>query len=169
MLLVSEREGGDARRRSTQLTFAGYEAAGQIRGSVTRSPTNCTTRWTQRAAERLPELLLPKATLVDTEGRAARRLPVPKAAGQAEREDRELLDRLADARPGRPRPGRGPAVPRLAAPRLAPAARLDPRRPGAAARPTPGGRRGRLGGGRPREEHPVPPRPAGDGTAGTQE
>ncbi|MFF0747641.1 caspase family protein [Streptomyces sp. NPDC004267] len=85
-----------ARRRGTLLTFAGYEAAGGIRGSVARVADELHDALDPAGRERLRELLLRMVTLVDAEGRAARRrLPVPETAGDA---DRELLDRLADAR-----------------------------------------------------------------------
>ena len=88
-----------ARRRGTQLTFAGYEAAGGIRGSVAQVADELHDALDPAGRQRLRELLLRMVTLVDAEGRTARRrLPVPEAEGEVEREDRELLDRLADAR-----------------------------------------------------------------------
>ncbi|MGW5419729.1 caspase, EACC1-associated type [Streptomyces sp. NPDC003943] len=85
-----------ARRRGTLLTFAGYEAAGGIRGSVARVADELHDALDAAGRERLRELLLRMVTLVDAEGRAARRrLPVPETEGDA---DRELLDRLADTR-----------------------------------------------------------------------
>ncbi|MFE2264899.1 caspase, EACC1-associated type [Streptomyces griseosporeus] len=88
-----------ARRRGTLLTFAGYKATGGIHGSVARVADELYDALDPAGRERLRELLLRMVTVVDTEGRTARRrLPVPEAEGEAEREDRELLDRLADAR-----------------------------------------------------------------------
>ncbi|MGA5428222.1 caspase, EACC1-associated type [Streptomyces koyangensis] len=88
-----------ARRRGTQLTFAGYEAAGGIRGSVARVADELYGALDRADRERLRDLLLRMVTLVDTEGRAARRrLPVPQGGGEAECAERELLGRLAEAR-----------------------------------------------------------------------
>ncbi|MEU8541903.1 caspase family protein [Streptomyces sp. NPDC048717] len=107
-----------ARRRGTLLTFAGYEASGGIRGSVARVADELYDALDEPGRARLRELVLRMVTLVDTEGRAARRrLPIPEPEPEPERTedpqappeptpplpdrsltDRALLDRLADAR-----------------------------------------------------------------------
>ncbi|MFE5300507.1 caspase family protein [Streptomyces sp. NPDC056632] len=84
------------RRRGTLLTFTGYASTGGIRRSVARVADEIHDALDPAGRERLRVLLLRMVTLVDAEGRAVRRrVPVPEAAGDA---DRELLDRLADAR-----------------------------------------------------------------------
>lgn len=89
-----------ARRRGTLLTFSGYEASGGIRGSVARVADELHDALDAPGRARLRELLLRMVTLVDADGRAARRrVPVPEADGDpGDGADRELLGRLADAR-----------------------------------------------------------------------
>ncbi|MEU7020257.1 caspase family protein [Streptomyces sp. NPDC046203] len=107
-----------ARRRGTLLTFAGYEASGGIRGSVARVADELYDALDEPGRARLRELVLRMVTLVDTEGRAARRrLPIPEpepapdtfpepdsepdartAPDPVALTDRALLGRLADAR-----------------------------------------------------------------------
>ncbi|MFI8961203.1 caspase family protein [Streptomyces sp. NPDC053493] len=85
-----------ARRRGALLTFSGYESAGGIRSSVARVADEVHDALDADGRARLRALLLRMVTLVDAGGRAVRRrVPVPEAEGDA---DRELLDRLADAR-----------------------------------------------------------------------
>ncbi|MFE7412562.1 caspase, EACC1-associated type [Streptomyces laurentii] len=108
-----------ARRRGSLMTFAGYEASGGIRGSVARVADELYDALDEPGRARLRELTLRMVTLVDTEGRAARRrLPVPDAEPGQESgpdlgpeaapapppvtpsplTDHALLGRLADAR-----------------------------------------------------------------------
>lgn len=85
-----------ARRRGALLTFTGYESAGGIRRSVARAADEVHDALDPAGRARLRALLLRMVTLVDADGRAVRRrVPVPATHGDAER---ELLDRLADAR-----------------------------------------------------------------------
>ncbi|MEV5973948.1 caspase family protein [Streptomyces sp. NPDC051921] len=85
-----------ARRRGALLTFTGYESSGGIRRSVARVADEVHDALDAAGRARLRALLLRMVTLVDADGRAVRRrVPVPETAGDA---DRELLDRLADAR-----------------------------------------------------------------------
>ncbi|MFI2424369.1 AAA family ATPase [Streptomyces sp. NPDC018955] len=82
------------RRRGTTLTYAGYAAAGGIRGAVATAAERIHDSLDDAGRTALRSLLLAMVHVVDGEGRLVRRrVPPAEAAG-----NEDLLRRLADAR-----------------------------------------------------------------------
>ncbi|MFH8973823.1 AAA family ATPase [Streptomyces sp. NPDC017890] len=82
------------RRRGTTLTYAGYAAAGGIRGAVATAAEGIHDSLDDTGRTALRSLLLAMVHVADGEGRLVRRRVLPAEAAGSE----DLLRRLADAR-----------------------------------------------------------------------
>ncbi|MEU7467664.1 AAA family ATPase [Streptomyces sp. NPDC044984] len=82
------------RRRGTTLTYAGYAAAGGIRGAVATAAERIYDSLDDTGRTALRSLLLAMVHVVDGEGRLVRRRVLPAESAGSE----DLLRRLADAR-----------------------------------------------------------------------